>query len=234
MVLNRAHRWAYFSDQCKNDRIAREHEAFQAIQHCGKWSYAAHTHNGVKGVLAFWGSKIPPGRDELTDSPKKCDTGLLYFAPNPIPTQKELGKSSPYPSVDILTHSGRQLSIPLAVGAPRLVSFTGYELGDFVDDFPAAAGRIESIIQNARDDDEDLQIDNKELLDLVCLALQQTYSVTPDLLNDLGWITSVDIIPIVQAVLGADPKASGGDNVTSNLSPQESNETDNLLQENGA
>ena len=209
-----------------------DHESFDYIRKCGRWSYAQHTHDGNKGTLAFWG-KGAPTRAEIGVG-VTLENGLVYFAPNPLPTQKELAKKSPYPAVDVMTHCGRQLSIPLAVGAPRLVSFTGYELGDFIDEFPIVAARIEAALLNANDDEEHVAVIDSDILDLVFLAISQTYSVTPELLNDLKWITSLDIVPIISAVMGSDPLASGGAGDTSNLLPQESKEMDSSRPESGA
>ena len=207
-------RFAYFSE-CKEsaEQCARSNggTAFARIAHCGKWNYCTHTHGGKKGVLAFW-KGLAPAPSELSDGVAHGD--LVYFAPSPMPTQEKLAKASPYPSAQITTHKGMQLSIPLAVGAPRLLSFTGNELGDFADDFPDQAARFAARAENIQDTDDDIALLDQELIELIGVALQQNYRVTPELLNDLGWITSVDIIPIYRAIMGADPLPHGAEKDT--------------------
>lgn len=228
-------RWAYFSAHAPSEReCARTQggEAFKHIAHCGKWNYAKHKYNGQKGILAFWNG-LAPGTHEL-DEGKELENGLIYFKPDPMPTQADLGKRSPYPSIPVTTHKGQQLSIPLAVGAPRMVSFTGHEMMEFADDFPVLAGKMESYVENLKDDEEDIALTDQMLVNLVCKAIQQNYKVTPELLEDLRWITTGDIIPIYRAVMGCDPLAFGGENDISSSAPQESNESHDLPLVSGA
>ena len=224
-------RWAYFSDKSESPQkcaASQGGEAFAHIAQCGKWNYAPHTHKGVKGVLAFW-KGLAPGLNELSDG-EELECGLVYFAPDNI-TQADIAKRAPYPSIDVVTHKGFNLSIPLAVAGPRMVSFTGCELGGFADEFPEAAARLDARIESMEDEDgSDFDTD---LINLVSLAMQQTYSVTPELLNDLGWITSNDLIPIYRAIVGADPFPLSGEHDTSNSVPQESKESQCLPPENG-
>ena len=226
-------RWAYFSAQTNSaEECARTNggEAFAHISHCGKWNYCAHTHNGEKGVLAFW-KGMAPGRADLSEGVVFGD--LTYFAPDPLPSQKELAKASPYPSAVVTTHRGIQLSIPLAVGAPRMVSFTGNELTGFSGDFAEMAFAVNAMIDNIADEDEDIALLDDRLIELVGRSIQENYAVTPELLDDLGWITSIDIIPIYRAIMGADPLPLGAENDTYNSAPTESSENPDLLQTSG-
>jgi hypothetical protein len=221
-------RWAYFSSKAPSAQECASGpcEAFAHITKCGKWSYVQHTHKGVKGVLAFWKGPAP-GTGELGEG-VQMDNGLIYFAPDKI-SQADLAKRSPYPAINVIMHKGFNLSIPLAVAGPRSISFTGCEIGGFTDDFPEAAAKLNACVENL-EDEEDL---DPQLINLAMLAIQQTYSVTPELLEDLGWITTIDLVPIFRAVIGVDPFPLSGESDTSNSVPQESNENQCLPQESG-
>jgi len=225
--------WAYYTDKTRSAMHAREHDAFKLIQHCGKWNYIQWGRGDTKGILAYWG-QVGPSAGDLPEG-IETDKGLIYFKPAILPTQKDLAKSTPLPCIDYMTHKGFNLSIPLAVDSPRSVSFTGKEFGDWVDDFPRFAANLEARIHDSiKDDDVPMILTSDPLaIELVCLAIEQTYSVTSELLTDLGWITSRDIEPIIEIVLGGSPLVLSDDETTSNSLSQELNETPNVHQENG-
>lgn len=212
--------WAYFAEGVK-ERDARTDPAFSRIMHCGKWSFAKHTHNGMKGTIAFWGIHAPP-KGSLPEPQQIHEDGLWYYSPETLPTQRQLAKEHRYPKYDYLTNTGYTISIPLAVGGPRLMDFTTCTLGDFADDFAQKSKELEAVILD--DDADDVMIDDPRVVSLVLKAIEQTYRVTAELLSELQWVTSLDIEPIYEITRGIYPKSQSNGLITPDLSLQVSSE----------
>ena len=175
--------------------VADEAECFSRIRLGGPWKWQDWHHKGAKGVLAFKG-ELPA---ELGEA-KTCSDGLLYFH-KASPSQEELAKSDTIPRFPVTLKSGRVIEIPIAVYAPRVLAFDCDGEGEHATEFGREAYRIWNRIDN-----KDMPT-NGEIKRLIFLAVQQCYSVTEELLSNLGWVTDADMTPILLAVSGRDPKS---------------------------
>ena len=221
--------WAYFAEGVK-ERDARTDPAFSRIMHCGKWSFAKHKHNGKKGAIAFWGPKAP-ARGSLPEPQQLHDDGLWYYKPAELPSQRQLAKEHGYPKYDYLTNTGHTISIPLAVGGPRIIDFCTNSFGNYSDDFALKAQEIERLILDGEADE--ILLDDPRVMGLIIKAIEQTYRVTAELLSELQWVNTLDIAPIYDIIRGVYPKLPSNGLITSDLSLQESNKNQGVLLANG-
>lgn len=171
--------------------------------HCGKWHFAEHSHQGKKGILAFWGNKCP-SLGNLPEPQKSPIDGLWYYSPEEMPTKKQLAKNHEFPMYQYETNTGHTLSIPLAAGTPRIVDFLSMGFGDFSGEF---AKKVQALEMDMMDDDADeILIDDPRIIELILCAIEQTYRVTPELLHELQWINSADISNIFDIIRGVHSK----------------------------
>ncbi len=188
---------AYFSDKTADAMGAAEHPSFARIASCGKWHFVKHSHDSASGVLAYWDK--PVGVDLA--KPKKCKDGLIYFGYTQEPTQDSLARENIPNSFPVTLRSGRVIDIPMAIAAPKILAFDGTDESKHATEFGSEAYRIWEMIEG-KSYPSDL-----ECRRLVYLAINQTYRVTEELLSQLGWITDVDVVPILLAISGRDPKS---------------------------
>ncbi len=188
--------------------LADCHPAFKRIMSCGPWKWTKWQHNGKSGVLAFQDDADTAGHA----APITCKDGLIYFGYKDMPDQSVLARESIPNSFSVTLASGRVISVPMAIAAPRFMSFDGMSQDEHATDFGKEAFRIwGNIAQKQFPSDADSR-------KLVFLAINQNYKVTEESLTQLNWITDVDIVPIMLAVSGRDPKLVAAEKDTSNLS----------------
>jgi hypothetical protein len=188
--------YGYWSDKTVNPMIADEAECFRRILLGGPWKWTEHYMNGVKGVLAFRGELESLDAKDF----RPCSDGLLFFCKS-LPDQPALAKEVNSPRFPVTLKSGRVIDIPLAVYAPRVLAFDSMEEGEHATEFGREAFRIWQRI------DEKNWPSNTEVKRLIFLAVQQCYAVTEELLSKIAWITDADIVPIVLAISGRNPKS---------------------------
>lgn len=199
--------WGYWSGTALSPMDASEDKSFARIQPAGPWKYTNHNHDGKRGVLAFL------GEESALEPHRTCKDGLVYFGPAKPPSQEDLARLRSMPCFTVTTSSGRILDIPLAVYSPRILAFDGeVDGGEFATEFGREALRIWNAIEAKN------YPKNGEIARLVFLAVQQCYAVTEELLSDLGWLTDADIVPILLAVGGRDPKFAAAAGATCPLS----------------
>ncbi len=187
---------AYFSDKTGDPMNAAEHPSFTRILSAGKWMYTKYTHAGKNGVLAHLASE--PQLDRMPS--KVCSDGLVYFGYVKEPTQDELARENVPNSFPVTLSGGRVIDIPLAVAAPMALSFDGSTQDEHASEFGREAFRIWEGIEQKKP-----PTDN-ECRHLIYLAINQNYKVTAELLTQLRWVTDVDVVPILLAISGRDPK----------------------------
>ncbi|HEV8176273.1 MAG TPA: hypothetical protein VGP44_01150 [Gemmatimonadales bacterium] len=190
----------------------REIPAFARVLESGPWSSTEFNHHEAgSGALLFWTDKSI-GQTDLRrpEAWRKCADGLWYCRPAVLPDQSILAKRNCPQGIDVTLATGLLLTIPLATAAPRAVCFSSGSLGDPSSEFGRVADAVYDRMANGKDDAgkaKGLPLLDPQVLRLVTLALMAAYRVTPELLDDLGWITSADIDPILCAIMGTDPKA---------------------------
>ncbi len=188
--------YGYWTDKTRDAMCGDESPHFKRILLGGPWKWTQHHVKGVQGVLAFRG-ELPL---EIGES-KTCTDGLLFFAKD-LPEQADLAKIVNTPRFPLTLKCGRVIDIPLAVYAPRVLAFDSLEDdGEHATEFGKEAYRVWGLIES-KDYPK-----NAEVKKLIFLAVQQCYAVTEELLSALGWITDADIVPIVLAISGRDPKS---------------------------
>lgn len=212
---------------------AREFPAFARILHAG-FRFAQVTIAGKPGVLAAqaFGDEVPSFNPEAYRPSRPCDDGLIFFAPKVLPSQALLAKPNATRGLDVTLSRGYQLSIPLVALAPKFVSFTGGALKPATELESLALAVWERMdaaakeIAEAKAAKEPLPVgvpmSDPDVLRLVALAVMENYLVTPELLEELRWITTRDIQPIIYALEGTDPKSAAGVEPTSPSSPADS------------
>ncbi len=199
---------AYFSPGTRCSGPASEMPEFARVLAAGPWSACRSMQDGKPGALIWSQGFNQPIPNFAPERWRPCSDGLLYLRPDPIPDQMSLARARRANSFDLTTSRGITLSIPLAASAPRLVSFSAGTLGDPADDFGGAAFAVfDRLAEMRKDPAKVVTGTDPEVLRLVLLALQQTYRVTAELLDDLRWISSADIEPIILAIMGQSPKA---------------------------
>lgn len=171
------------------------------IEPAGPWFYFPADVKGKKCiVVAQKKSETPPTLKDFKD-PIEIEENLYYFPCKKLPDIEEVAKENiAHETKDYTTSMGVTLSIPLYRSIPRVLnsrSIVGKAVGVF-------AKRCESLFQKLS---EGKQAEDKELILFVYAAIQECYSVTDDLLDDLQWVTTKDIDPILERVLGLDPKS---------------------------
>ncbi len=187
------------------DRMrAGDHPGLARIALAGPWQFSAHPEGGS---LATWlGSRVPR-IDDLCDA-VSCSDGLTYYRPSPLPSPMDLAKtlhSSDEIDVDLV--SGVRVSILLARSSPRRLRFTGdSSIGEPLTEYGRLARVVSERLAEA-DADHPITTDDADVRRLLLLAIAQRYRVTEELLDDVGWISTADVDPVICAIMGSDPKA---------------------------
>ena len=158
---------------------------------------------------------VPQFDPDVASRWRKCHDGLWYLPPSELPDQAMLARERCPKGIDLTSSTGITLTIPLAAAAPRAIDLATGELGEAVAPYAREAYALFDRIDNG----ETVTLTDPQVRRVVLLALQACYRLTPELLADLGWITTDDLDPILSAILGSHPKASGDAAGTSPSSP---------------
>ncbi len=194
--------FGYWSDKHKNAMLARDSAEFQALQSAGPWQFVDFNFNGTRGTMAQW--KQPDGAfipESAYGKPRQLANGKWYFPSKEKLDQGELVKDQSPRGIDYTTSRNVSLTIPLAAAAPRFIAFSEGQVGSLAGSFASLASDLFEKMSAKT------ELRDNEIIRLVCLAISQCYRVTPEALDDLQWITSVDIDPILCCIMGSDPKA---------------------------
>lgn len=193
---------AYFAPGVKaSGKAAWEIAAFDRVKSAGPWLCTdGRGPDGETGALIYWDTPPENGRGTW----RICPDGLHYWSPRVPPNPESLARRNCPRGIDVLMSTGVLLTIPLAVAAPRKVSLSLCTADEPASEFGVLAYRVFERLAAK----EPVGVTDRDVLRLVTLALEAAYRVTPELVDDLGWITTADIDPILCAILGSDPKAS--------------------------
>lgn len=192
------------------ERAAHEIPQFSRVLTADKWYCCNSTQDGKQGALIF--SQSDPQPAPHTTGWRECFDGLMYLPPATLPgTIDLLRPERRMRFIDVLTSRGVLLSIPVASAAAREVDFSAKKFGVPSDDFGKCAYAFFDRLSDTKAASQP-KLGDADTLRLVMLAVQQFYRVTEELLNDLGWISSLDIDPIISAIMGAtDSKTKAAD-----------------------
>jgi hypothetical protein len=193
---------AYFIPGKQSVDVAREMPELQRILPAGPWATAlwAHPSQGW-GVLAWWADCAQP--EPAPEQWRQCQDGLWYARAPRLATQEQLAKPNMPPAIDVQLASGRTISVPMALVAPRKLRFGAQTVGDYATEFGQLAHQLHSAILAGTD----MPQTHPLILGTMLRALELAYRVTDEILDDLEWLTDADVDPIICAVMGLDPKA---------------------------
>jgi hypothetical protein len=105
--------------------------------------------------------------------------------------------------IDLQLSSGIYLTIPLAVYSPQVVDLFSGQITGAATPFGVEAFALFDRMAA----EPSIPLTDKQVLRVIALALMARYRLTPELLQDLRWVTTADIDPILSAILGTHPKA---------------------------
>lgn len=192
---------AYFAPGAAVD-VAPAMPCFARILAAGPWQVTAINHpTRGWGALAWWPGCPQPGDVSWRQSPD----GLWYASPARLPTQAELARANAPRGIEVQVTCGASLTMPLATLAPRRLSLLTGAVGIPADEYGRLAYTVSNRLREAGS--AGLPIVDAEVLRLLVAGLGLAYRVTAELLEDLGWITTADVDPLLCAALGHDPKA---------------------------
>lgn len=180
------------------------HAGLARIALAGPWQFSAHPEGGA---LATWKGAPVPRVDDLGEA-VACPDGLMYYRPKVMPAQADLAKPSRSEwEIDVDLANGMRLTVLLAASEPRRLRFVGPDaVGDALTEYGQLARRVQRRLAESTPD-APITAADADVRRLLVLAVGQRYRVTDDLLDDLGWISTADVDPLLQAIQGADPKA---------------------------
>ena len=149
-------------------------------------------------MVAFIGEQPPAdsqGWIEVAD-------GMRYLPGRALPDQLDLVRPNSVSGIDYQTSTGATITIPIASAAPRRLLFSRGLAGDHAEGWATRAFALfdKLLVKDF------VSVTDPEVLSLICDAVGSVYFTTPELLDELGWITSADIDPILVCLMGQDPK----------------------------
>ena len=135
-----------------------------------------------------------------------CGDGLHYLYGQELPTIASLARGHRVDGCDYTTASGVLITVPIATAAPRKVLFASGKTGEPATDFALRAFELFDRLQAMESGGETVLLSDPKIIKLIADALAHVYYVTPELLDELGWITTADIDPLICALMGIDQK----------------------------
>lgn len=171
-----------------------------AMSVAGPWASCAYN----DGSLVFWSDpdpkkRRPPNLREYEEPRATGHEGLLYYRPKQLPEQSDLAlPRSNDMDCDVRLSSGVYLTVPCCLAAPRKLSLSTGQLGDYADEF----GKLGYEIFDRISSKEPIALLDPDVLRLVYLGLASRYRLTPELLDDLEWVSVDDIDMLITYFLG--------------------------------
>ena len=198
---------------------AKTWECWERIEHAGPWSFY-----GVGGgTAAVMTSELEGKAHPLTAFADPVDTedGLRFYGPSD-PQSVHLRQKPCMASVPVELLSGVTVEIPIAQAAPRKVLFAVGGIGkDEPDEYERLSYRLYDVVQeidainaairDGKPHDAELHESLADEYDsgtmrLAWLAFRIGYHVTEELLSAIGWVSTEDLLNILIASWGVDPK----------------------------
>ena len=173
---------------------------FSRIKPGNKWLATNSTQQGKSGTVVYIGDQPEANADGWVE---QAD-GLFYLPGRKLPAQVDLVRDHGVRGTDYVTSTGVTLTIPIAALSARKISFSSGQANDYATVFARKAFALFDKLAS----DTPVMADDPDLFALICEAVMQVYYVTPELLDELQWITTADVDPIVVCLMGASPKVS--------------------------
>lgn len=197
---------AYLAPGVGGTKPARDVPQFARVLGAGPWALTDTVlPDGTVGAMIWWSDCDRPDPADLTW--RTCPDGLRYGSPAVLPDISDLAKINAPPGIDVVLVNGMQVTIPVAMLEPRKIDFSTGKATEPATDFGRRAFAIQHRLAELPKD-TGIPTTDPEVLHVIGLAFMQEYRLPPELLSDLGWITTVDVDPVLCAIMGADPKAS--------------------------
>jgi hypothetical protein len=195
--------------QCaESPRFHRLHRAWPNLQDDPSQRWSAQQHP-VQGTMVVWPGQHGSGLQlDAFGPPRVTHDGLTYYPSLEKPTPIELmrDENTRLSGTWVSLYGGGELFIALATATPReiiLCASGGIKIGRHKAEYGLLAHDLyEPFLK------EGITFEDPRLGRLLFLALQQSYCITEEMIEDLGWICEADISPIIHAIMGIDPKAS--------------------------
>lgn len=211
-----AARWGYWAKDVPFMQAA-EHPSFARLRRGWpnladspgeRWQVQQHP-NG--GALVVWpgiqdASTVPL---EALGTPRVTHDGLVYYPSRVVPTHEDLIRPEQHRPTGtwIQLTSGQELYVALAVATPRemiLRAGGGIAFGKYQNEYGLLGHELwEPFWAPGGINPED-----PRLARILFLAIQQSYFVTEESFEDLPWLSTRDVVPMMHAIQGVNPKAS--------------------------
>lgn len=172
-----------------------------------RWQIQEHP-NG--GSVVIWpraedGSSFPL---EAFGASRDTSDGLVFYPSREEPTKIDLIRPEQHRlnGTWVQLSSGDSIFIALATETPRqmvLRAGGGIAFGKYQNEY----GLLGHELFEPFFSPGGISYTDNRLGRLIFLATQQSYYVTEDMAEDLPWYSTADVVPIVHAIMGVDPKA---------------------------
>ena len=197
---------AYFKAGMSAHMLALRDSAWERLKPAGPWALGDAVHpTAGRGCMVWWKDAKQPDAAELEW--RECPDGLWYAPPLTLPDQIELARRNIPSCIDVAMSTGVTLSIPMAAASPRSIDFATGKVGKPASEFGRRAHALYDRLAGLPKD-ATVSAADPDVLMVLTLGVMTSYRVTPELLTDLAWFTTVDVLPTVGAIMGIDPKAS--------------------------
>lgn len=211
-----AARWAYWAKEVGGDaavdapRFARLRRAWPNLVDAPdeRWQIQKHPDGGS---LLVWPGTANGAGVALASfgEPRPTHDGLVYYPSSEAPTKEDLIRPEQHrlPGTWVNLTSGDALYVALATATPRelvLRATGGIARGKYQNEF----GHLAHDLYDPFQSDDGIAFDDPRLARILQLMLQQSYFVTEEMAEDLPWLSTADVVPILHCILGVNPKAS--------------------------
>ena len=166
----------------------------------GPWAGISGVANGKRGLIVFPAGGVPPEHEiEWQDA----EDGLLFGVDcKGCPKLAQLQRDNPPPFTNVLLASGDYVRVAFAATAPRKLLFGAKAgLGESVSKLSTLSSSLweKWSSKGVPFDDPDLNV-------FIYSALAACYKITPELLNEVSPITTLDIQPLLDGIWNLRPK----------------------------
>lgn len=180
------------------------HAGYQRIAPAGPWVKVNATPQGttfLRDAKAFAPDAYNP--------PRPTADGGLYYGPKVLPPPKALRRECAG-TQEVTTAGGLKLDVRVAYLSPRQIGWApggAIHMGNLRDSWAFDALALWNSAEKDPDGTIRITLDPVRVGRVVFGAVRSCYRVTEELLEDLGWIASEDLLTCLFGVWGIDPKA---------------------------
>jgi hypothetical protein len=211
-----APRWGYwakdvaFMQAAEHPRFARLRRAWPNLADSPdeRWQVQPHPNGGA--IVVWPGHQDSSGVAlETFGTTRETHDGLVYYPSLEAPTKEDLIRPEQHRPTGtwLQLTSGHELFVALAIATPRemvLRAGGGIAFGKYQNEYGILGHELWEPFCGGQGIDPT----DPRLARLLFLSIQQSYYVTEEMVEDLPWLSSSDIRPMVHAIQGVNPKAS--------------------------